>query len=131
VARRRTARTRASLLERKRLGEVVIRPGVETRHAVRDGIPGGEHEHRRAVAPLPQAPAGLEAVDAGHQDVEDEGVGWLGCQRVERLGAVCRQRNPVTLAPKRPLDRLAGRGLVVDDEDARGGGGLWVNLRRR
>jgi hypothetical protein len=40
------------LAQRERLDEVVVGADVKPFDAVIDGVPGGEHEHRGAIAPL-------------------------------------------------------------------------------
>ena len=66
------AHPRQQLAQRERLDEVVVGAGVQAGDAVVDLAARGEHQHRRAVAALAQAPAHLQAVDAGHRDVEDD-----------------------------------------------------------
>ena len=112
---------RAELLERERLDQVVVGAGVEALHAVRDGVAGGEHQHRRAVAGRPQAPADLEPVGLGHQDVEDDRVRRLVGERVERLAAVGGELHAVAVHPQRAIERVADGGLVVDHEDSHTG----------
>ena len=112
---------RAELLERERLDEVVVGAGVEPLHAVRDGVARGEHQHGRAVAGGPQAAADLEPVGLGHQDVEDDRVGRLVGERVERLAAVGGELDAVAVHPQRAVERVADARLVVDHEDSHTG----------
>ena len=82
---------RLELLQRERLDQVVVGAGVQPGDAVVHRVAGGEHQHRRAVARVAQAAADLQAVDAGHRDVEhDRVVAHVG-QAVQRLAAVGRQ----------------------------------------
>ena len=111
------AQPRAQLAQREGLDQVVVGAGVEALDAVVDRVARGEHEHRGAVAGLAHAPADLEAVDAGHAHVEDDGVGRRGGQAVERRGAICGELHVVALERKRPLERGPHGRLVVDDQD--------------
>ena len=63
--------------------------------------------------------ADLEAVEARHRDIEDERIRLrrVELQPVERLGAVGGELDLVALQLQRAAERLAHRGIVVDDED--------------
>ena len=111
---------RVQLLERERLDQVVVGTGVEPRHAVADGVAGGQHQDRRAVAGRPQAPAHLEAVDAGISTSSMTASGARSETRLERLGPVGRELDVVALQPQGPLERRANGRLVVHDENAHG-----------
>ena len=91
------------LLERERLGQVVVGPGVEPGDPVRDGVARGEHEDRQLVAGLAHPPAHLEPVQPGHHHVEHHRVGppllhglqgVLAVRREIHLVAVERERAP-------------------------------------
>ena len=69
------------------------------------------------IAPATHAPSNLETVDSGHQDVEDDGVGLVGLQAVQRLAAIGGVLDLVTLELERAAERLADSAFVVDDED--------------
>ena len=109
---------RAELLQRERLDEVVVGAGVEAFDAVGDGVARGQHQHRRAVAGGAQAPADLEPVGLGHQDVEDDRVRRRVGERVERLRPVGGELHAVAVHPQRAIQRVADRGFVVHHEDA-------------
>src|SRR6266536_245879 len=67
--------------KRERLGEVVVRAGVEGLGLVEVAILGGEHQDRRPVARLTQVGTDLVAVAAGQHDVQQQQVvGALGGQ---------------------------------------------------
>jgi len=74
----RAARHRADagrqLGEREGLAQVVVGPGVESRHAVLDFVARGEHEDTRPDPIGAQAAADLEPVDVGQPEVEDDEV---------------------------------------------------------
>ena len=106
------------LLERERLHEVVVGARVQALHAVADADAGGQHQDRRAVAVGAEAAGHLEPVDAGHEHVEQQRVGRLGRDLVQRLAAVGRELDLVALEHERALERSADCGLVVDHEDA-------------
>ena len=111
------AQPRPQLAQREGLDQVVVRAGVEALDTVVDRVARGEHQHRGAVAGLAHAPADLEAVEAGHADVEHDGVGRRRGQPVERLGAICGQLDVIAFERKCALQRGAHGRLVVDNQD--------------
>jgi hypothetical protein len=109
------------LLEREGLGQVVVGAGLEARDAVVDRVASGEHQHRRAVAGVAQAAADLEAVEPGHQHIQEHGVGGRGRLAADGLPPVVGQRDLVALDAQDPLERLPDRRLVVDHQHAHRG----------
>ena len=119
LLRRSRARTRAKqLVERERLHEIVVGAGVETGDAVGDLVAGGQHQHRRVIAPVAQDPADRQPVGPGHEHVEHDGVGRELVDPQQRVVAVDRGVHVVALEPQRALDRLADVRVVLDDEHA-------------
>ena len=79
---------------------------------------GDEDDRRRAVASArAHEPRGLEAVHAGHRDVEDDQREVLLEQARERLDAGPREHQLAAERRERGLDRDQVRVVVVDDED--------------
>jgi len=74
VAPHQRARTGDELAQRERLDEVVVGAALEAAHAVLDGVARGEHQHRQVRALRAHAAQGLEAVDAGEADIQDQEV---------------------------------------------------------
>jgi hypothetical protein len=109
---------REQLLERERLGQVVVGARLQPRDAVVDGIARGEHQHRRAVAGVAHPPADLEPVEAGHQHVEQHGVGGRRGLVAHRLAPVARERDVEPFESQDALECLADRRLVVDHQHA-------------
>src|SRR5258708_7548289 len=64
----------------ERLGQVVVRAAVQALGVIQVVVHRGEQQDGRPLAPLPQAPAHLVAVEAGQHHVKnDDVVGVLGC----------------------------------------------------
>jgi hypothetical protein len=78
------------LVERERLREVVVCAGIEARHAVTDGVSGGQHQHRRPDLLPSELAARLEAVDPGQHDVEHDRVVLRGERHPECVLAAVR-----------------------------------------
>ena len=91
--------------------------GVQPRHSVGDFVAGGQHQNRYPVARAADPAADLEAVDARHQHVEDDRVRGIIAQAVQRLGAVGRQLDGISLERERAAQRLTDGRLVVDNEN--------------
>src|SRR5437763_1433791 len=66
---------RLELLERERLDQVVVGAHVQAGDAVVDRVPGGEHQDGGAVTGPAHAPRHLQAVHAGHGDVQNHRAG--------------------------------------------------------
>ena len=111
------------LLQRERLGEVVVGAGVEALDPVTDGVAGGQHQDGYVVPGGAQRPGGLDAVEPGHHHVHHDDVRADPADPGQRLGPVGRQRDGVPVELERPPQRLPDRLVVVDDEDAGSGRG--------
>src|SRR5436190_1465483 len=108
----------AQLAHRARLDDVVVGAELQAEHAVGDlfGF-GSEHDDRdRALGA--DAPADLEAVELRQHHVEHHEVERLLADLVERLLAVERGYDVVTLAAECAVEELLNGLLVVDDEYA-------------
>ena len=58
----------------KRLGQIVIRAGIEARHPVVLFSPGCQQHDRGEHALVPQTSQHLQAVHAGHHDIQNNGI---------------------------------------------------------
>ena len=109
---------REELGKRKRLHQVVIRAAVETGNAVIDGVPSGQHQHRRPDAGCAHAPADLEAVDVRQHHVQHDRVVLVRLRHphsdVAAVGDVGRKPLVDEAAP----DEARHPQLVFDDEHA-------------
>src|SRR5262249_61983179 len=73
----------------KRLDQIVVSPAVEPRHAILDGIAGGENENRYPIAGLPDRGQEVDAVLVRKAEIEDRRVIWRGGER--RAGVRARR----------------------------------------
>ena len=73
------------------------------------------------------APAHLEAVEAGQHDVEHDQVGPVGRRLRHRRRPVVGQVDREALGPQPGRDRLGDRPLVLDDQDP----ALAAHVRQR
>ena len=109
---------REQLLERERLDDVVVGAGVEAVDPVLDGVPGGQHQDRSAVAAGAKLARDLQAVALGHQHVQDDGVHRRRRDRAEGLLAIRRQLDLVALELQGPLERSAELRFVIHHQYA-------------
>ena len=123
------ADARHELAHRERLAEIVVRSELEAEDAVELVVLGGDEDDRERLGHRAQAAAELEAVHAGHEDVEDDEIGQAlrGAERVPGGEAVGMLDDVVALAPQGEGDGFANVRLVVDDRD----GACAFDRRRR
>ncbi|MCX6955461.1 MAG: hypothetical protein NTV51_25205 [Verrucomicrobia bacterium] len=106
------------------LGDVVERTGLEGAELLLGFVDRRheEHGHVLALGPGLEVPAGRDAVQARHDEVEQDEVGRGVLQQRERAAATLGDEDLVAgLGERIEQEREVGRG-VVDDEDATGGG---------
>ena len=119
-AARQRAQAREQLGERERLGQVVVGAGVEAADAIVDGVARREHDHRRPDALRAQAPAHLEAVGPGEQDVEDHRVEAGGAREAQRVLPVARDVDDEPVAAQAAPHRGRHAHVVLDHEHPHG-----------
>ena len=121
--------------QRADLGQqLVVRKGLRQKIVAAAAISGEpvllrglrrEEEHR-GVGESAQRVAGLPTGHAGHHHVQDDkiDIGVL-LYRADGGGAVLGFGDVVILAQQEP-EHLADIGVVVDDQDMRSGGHVWI-----
>ena len=99
----------------KRLGQVVIRAGIEADDAVVDGVASGEHEDWNRLARRAEFPAHVEAaLDRQHQVENHDVVGRLR-DPLNRGNTIAGDVDGIALFAQ-PLRDHAGRSAFVLDE---------------
>jgi len=101
------------LARAERLGQVVVGAHLKPHHQVQLGVSGGEHEDGDGAVPL-DAPAHLEAVEAGEHDVEDHQVGTDPLHQRHRRGPVDGHLDLQALAAEAGGHGVGDRRLVLD-----------------
>ena len=99
-----------------------------TRVLIVDGVAGGEHQHRRAIARVAQAPADLQAVDPGHGNVEHDRVVARVGQGVQRFATVGRERDLIPVQAQGAIEGSPHGGLVVNDQHTRHSARLSIGI---
>src|SRR3954447_26248529 len=89
--------TSQQYLKRERFGQVIIGPGIETRHHILDGIAGGEQKNWGGDSRLPQLTNQRQAVQTGKHDIEHEQVKGAGLCDCETLWPIEGHSGPMTL----------------------------------
>ena len=98
------------------LGDVVVRPDVQSQDLVRVLTFGGE-EDDGDVAPLPQLGGGPDAVQLGHHDVHENQVDLVLFHRQQGLLAVVGPQGLVALAGEIDVQRGNDILVVVADQN--------------
>ncbi len=73
--------------EAKRLGHVVVGPGVESQDGLDIGVGSGKHEDPRLDPVAPHEPAHFAAVHVGQAYIKQDGVEVFALGQVQRLCA--------------------------------------------
>src|SRR5207244_398624 len=118
------------LARAERLRHVVVAAELEPEDTVDLLVLRGEKDDRHLRA-APQPPADLGAVELRHHDVEDDQVGRLAGEALERLLAVGGLDGAEAGLLEREDDDLADMGVVVDDQDRRHAVAMLDEIRRR
>src|SRR5579883_1797831 len=119
LAAQNRANTRHQFLEAKRLGQVIVGPGIQPRDAIAHVVFGGEHQDgnilRGRVGAQPSA--NLQAVHPRQHNIQDDQIGVDALSRRQPLGAIHRCFYQKALVLESELDKLDDVLLVVDDQD--------------
>ena len=78
-----------------------------------------DHDDRQALVERVELAQDLHPVHAGHLDVEEHGIGPLLLHGGQAVLSAGRADELIVLVFEDHLQRVADRGFVVDDEDAR------------
>ncbi len=102
------AHARAQHVEVARLGDVVVGAGAEPADHRRAVLERGQHDERGVARRRRglDAPAGLLAADARHQQIQQDAIDRLHRQQLERLLARARQHDVVASPRSQAGDSL-------------------------
>ena len=112
---------RHQLARGKRLGEIVVGAGVEAADAIILGLARGQHDDRdmRSRLVAAQAAAHLDPAGALDHPVEDDEIGRVLGRQHQRLVAVGRGADVVTLVTKTVIEQFQQRRIVLDEKQFR------------
>ena len=112
---------REQLLLADRLGEEIVGTRFDPLHALLRGIERRHHDHGECGGRATAADLAADLVPAhlGHDDVEQDEVGLLRLDLLERLGARGRRDDDIALDGQQIGQQLDVVRGVVDDEDLR------------
>src|SRR5438309_599923 len=106
------------VLEVERLRDVVERAELEGFLGEADVLVRGHHDDGHAVIQLANAPEDLDAVQAGHPDVEENQIGAAAPNGGQRFNAAGRGFDGVPLRREVLGQDLADGCFIVDDQDS-------------
>ena len=104
-------------VDRKRLGQVVVRAGIEARHDIGRGIARGQHQHGCLIALLAQFPGDGHAVHAGQRDIQQDHVESRRPGDVETLVAVPCQHHLMAFFAQGSLQEFGHPPFVLDHQN--------------
>ena len=107
---------RQQLVGTERLGQVIVRAGVQPRNPVVFSSACGQHDHRDLALP-PQQPQQLEAVQSRHHDIEQEQVVTAPQSPRQAAPAVVDNFEVHAPASEEALHQLAELNVVIDEQD--------------
>ncbi len=102
-------------VEGERFDEIIVGAGIETGNDVFRGVASGEHQDGGAVFAGTETESDFEAVDAGHHDIEDDGVESAGGEGGEGLFAIAGESDGVVVFLKALAQEVAHGGFVFGD----------------
>jgi hypothetical protein len=103
-----------------RLGDEVERAALAGLHGVQDGALARDHDHRGVRGVLADAHKRIEAVLAGHAEVQQHGIPAAFLQRLVRLLRVRGFAHLVALVLQHAAQLAADRGVVVHGQYGEG-----------
>jgi hypothetical protein len=112
------AHARVQLVQRERLDQVVVRPGVEPADPLLHGVARADDEDG-PVRRAPHLRADLEAVDARQPEVEQDDLRVPRAVRAQRPRAVALHAHVVTGVRELEGHRIGQVRVVLDDQDPR------------
>jgi hypothetical protein len=115
--------------ERERLGQVVARTEFEAVHLGPDVGEARQHKNHLPRLVAKQLPQHGPAVQARHQQVEDDQAVGPGERLPKPFRAGLSQVDRQAFCRKRPTEAGANRLFVVDKQDTRAGNGAVVIVR--
>ena len=108
----------AELVGIDRLGDVVEGPVLQRPHRRIHGGEGRDHDHGGLRVDLAELLLELHAVHAGHLDVQQHHLVAVLLHGPQRFRGVLRRLHFVTVLAEPLAEGVAGRKLVVHDQDA-------------
>ena len=113
------AHAREKFLERERLPDVVVRPGLEAFDSIPGAGAGSEHDDGHRATLATNLPKHLEPVHRGQTDIEEAEVDPPAPKKVERRWTVVDDNDVVACCAQPPLHERRDLRLVFCDEDPR------------
>ena len=111
------AKARGEFGDGERLGDEIVGSGVERPHLVAFAVANGEHQNLQPGSHAAELPAGFNAADTRHVDVQQNGVEPAAFHALQGLLSVGRFGDFEAQRVERTIERAAQIGLIVGDED--------------
>jgi hypothetical protein len=105
------------LLERERLGQVVIGAGIQAADTVRYRVTRRQHQDRGAHALAAQLAGDLDPIHLGQHDVEHDQVVRAALRAGQAAQAVMSHLDTVANIVESALDHTCDAGVVFDQQN--------------
>ena len=102
----------------KRLGKIIIRTGVEPRHAVANALSGGEQDNGNHAARLAQLAQNIHTAHVGQHDVEKKHIVCARKRHGETIVANVRDIGTVTAFAQYLGHRLCQTRCIFNQQHA-------------
>jgi hypothetical protein len=107
--------SRYQLLGLEGLGDIVVRPGLQTCHDV-DGVGLGGQHHDRHTGLGSDVPTNVHAVASGEHQIQQDEVRLRVAECSERLVAVGAPDRVEAFVPEHDGQHFGKRGVVIDNQ---------------
>ena len=112
------AHPRHQLIRIERFDDVIVGATIEAGDLVDGLVAGSQHENGNGAFAADRA-ADLEAIGAGHHDVEDEQIDGFSADDVEGGVATIRGGDAVAIDFQHPAHHAQHAWIVIDDKHLR------------
>ena len=107
---------RQQLLEGKRLGQVIVGPGVQPAHPVRDSIACGQEQHRRASVRLPQPLEKRQAILIGKPPIQQNQVPFTRPKCVPGRCPIAGMLHHISFLAQPAHQKVCNVRLILDNQ---------------
>ena len=115
-----STQTRRHFVQIKGLAEIVVRAEVESFHALTDGVPGGEHEHRHVLSRGAPRFQNVEPVHAGEPEIENDGVVFRRCESLHAERTFLEPVHGKAHGGQAHFESVAYENVILDEKNAHG-----------
>src|SRR5579883_1960074 len=106
---------RHQLAERKRFGQIIVGPEIQSGHAVIDLVFRGQHDDRH-ITTAPELTCDLQTIEARQHDIQNNDIGLPLESHLHSFRSGGRLKYFKTLVGKTHLEKISNLWLVIDNQ---------------